>query len=234
VFNTTFNNVSFISWQLVLLVEETGVPGENHRPAASHWQTWSHSVVSSTSRQDTTLVVSGTGYIGICKSNNYAMPTTTAPWCIIQYDNSFKVEHSYDSNRRTSWESVALILEGRNRRRVVLRHVWIWRSAVDCRGGSRGGGGAPGARAPLKLEKNMNFWRKIVIFHTKYLKNVRASLRNGIKYDFFGVNSWFFTRNTQKYFAPPSARRNFLSAPPPNLKSWIRPWIWLVNVRFIS
>ena len=26
----------FISWQSVLLVEETGVPGENHRPVASH------------------------------------------------------------------------------------------------------------------------------------------------------------------------------------------------------
>jgi hypothetical protein len=26
----------------VLYVEETGVPGENLRPAASHWQTWSH------------------------------------------------------------------------------------------------------------------------------------------------------------------------------------------------
>jgi hypothetical protein len=36
VFNTTFNNISVISWQSVLLVEETGVPGENHRPVASH------------------------------------------------------------------------------------------------------------------------------------------------------------------------------------------------------
>ena len=31
-FNTTFNNISVISWRSVLLVEETGVPGENHRP----------------------------------------------------------------------------------------------------------------------------------------------------------------------------------------------------------
>ena len=29
-------------------MEETGVPGENHRPAATHWQTLSHNVVSST------------------------------------------------------------------------------------------------------------------------------------------------------------------------------------------
>jgi hypothetical protein len=32
-----------------ILVEETGVPGGNHRPAASHWQTLSFNVVSSTS-----------------------------------------------------------------------------------------------------------------------------------------------------------------------------------------
>jgi len=32
-------------------VEETGVPGENHRPVASHSQSLSHIVVSSTLRQ---------------------------------------------------------------------------------------------------------------------------------------------------------------------------------------
>jgi hypothetical protein len=31
VFNVTFNNISVILWQSVLLVEETGVPWENHR-----------------------------------------------------------------------------------------------------------------------------------------------------------------------------------------------------------
>jgi hypothetical protein len=44
VFNATFNNISDISWRSVLLVEETGIPGENHQPAASHWQTLSHNV----------------------------------------------------------------------------------------------------------------------------------------------------------------------------------------------
>ena len=52
VFNTTFNHISVILWQSVLLVEETGVPGENHRPAASHCQTLSHNVVSSTPRHE--------------------------------------------------------------------------------------------------------------------------------------------------------------------------------------
>jgi len=47
-FNTTFNNISVISWRSVLLVEETRVPGENHIPPSSHWQTLSHNVVSGT------------------------------------------------------------------------------------------------------------------------------------------------------------------------------------------
>jgi hypothetical protein len=34
VFNTTFNNISAISWRSILLVEETG---ENHWPVTSHW-----------------------------------------------------------------------------------------------------------------------------------------------------------------------------------------------------
>jgi hypothetical protein len=36
VLNATFNNISVLSSLKVLLVEETGVPGENHRPVASH------------------------------------------------------------------------------------------------------------------------------------------------------------------------------------------------------
>jgi hypothetical protein len=33
VFNATFNNISAISWQSILLVGETRGYGENHRPA---------------------------------------------------------------------------------------------------------------------------------------------------------------------------------------------------------
>ena len=36
VLDTIFNNISVISWRSVLLVEETGVPVENHQPVASH------------------------------------------------------------------------------------------------------------------------------------------------------------------------------------------------------
>jgi hypothetical protein len=75
----------------------------------------------------------------------------------------------------------------------------ICHRVADFRGGFRGG--APGARpSPLKLEK---IW-------------------------FVGVKSWFFTRNTPKIFTPLSARRNFFMCAPPNLKSWIRPWLLLI------
>ena len=45
VFNATFNNISVISSRLALLVDANG---DNHRPVVSHWQNWSHNVVSST------------------------------------------------------------------------------------------------------------------------------------------------------------------------------------------
>jgi hypothetical protein len=34
--NATVNDISYMSWRSVLLVEEIGGPGENHRPVASH------------------------------------------------------------------------------------------------------------------------------------------------------------------------------------------------------
>ena len=61
--------------------------------------------------------------------------------------------------------------------------LYIFRAGAD----PGGGGGAPGMRPPLKLEK---IW-------------------------FFGVKSWFFTRNTPKMFEPPSAWHNFFKCVPP-------------------
>ena len=37
VFNATFSKISAISWRPVLVVEEAGVPGENHWPRACNW-----------------------------------------------------------------------------------------------------------------------------------------------------------------------------------------------------
>ena len=85
VFNAPFNNIAVISWRSTLLVEETGVPGENHRPATSHWQTLSHNVVSSTytslwaGYELTTLVVEGTDRTGSYKLNYNTIVTWTAP-----------------------------------------------------------------------------------------------------------------------------------------------------------
>jgi hypothetical protein len=38
---------------------------------------------------------------------------------------------------------------------------------------------------------------------------------------FFGVKSWFFTRNNPTNFTPPSSQRNFFKcAPPPTPLTW--------------
>ena len=42
--NATFSNISAISWRPVLVVEEAGISGENHRPCASNWSTLSLAV----------------------------------------------------------------------------------------------------------------------------------------------------------------------------------------------
>jgi hypothetical protein len=53
------------------------VPGENQRPAASHWQTLSHNVVSSKPPQwagfELTLMVIDTECAGSCKSKYHAI-----------------------------------------------------------------------------------------------------------------------------------------------------------------
>ena len=45
-FNATFNNISVISWRSLVLEMETGIPGEKHRPVATHRQTLEHNGVS--------------------------------------------------------------------------------------------------------------------------------------------------------------------------------------------
>jgi hypothetical protein len=94
VFKATFNNISVISWRQVLLVEETGVCGENHRPVASHWQTLSHNVVSSAPRHELpTSVVTGTDCSGSCKSNYHTITTPSK-------------RHEKDMKRKVTVDSV--------------------------------------------------------------------------------------------------------------------------------
>jgi hypothetical protein len=78
----------------VLLVEETGVPVENHRPATRHWQTLSHNVVSSTLRHEQGLktksinrevligphVYVETGYVLLVKSKTSVLKNNRLIW----------------------------------------------------------------------------------------------------------------------------------------------------------
>ena len=96
VFNTTFNNISIRLWRSVLLVEETGVPGENHRPATNQWQTLSHNTISSTPRLSGIRTHSVSGdlviyYIRNCKSNYHTITIMTVPWLTIIEEHFCKV-----------------------------------------------------------------------------------------------------------------------------------------------
>ena len=62
-FNATFKNISALSWLQVFLVEETRVPVEIHRPAASHWQILSYNVISNTPRLIGIRAQTTAGYI---------------------------------------------------------------------------------------------------------------------------------------------------------------------------
>jgi len=66
-------------------VEETEVPGENHRPVASQWQTSLHNIISGTPRHERDsssqhLVAIDTDCIGCCKSNYHTITTTASPF----------------------------------------------------------------------------------------------------------------------------------------------------------
>ena len=113
VFNATFNNISVISWWSVLLVEETRLPGENHRPATSHWQTLSHNVVSSTPVwlwfKITTLVVIGTDCIGSCKYHTIMIMTMTAPQIGLR-NNNYLNDCSYLLEKATMGRQLMLVI----------------------------------------------------------------------------------------------------------------------------
>jgi hypothetical protein len=94
-FNTTFNNISVISWQSVLLVEETWVH-EKKTDLSQVTDTLYHIMLywgylAWAGFKLTTLVVIGTDCIGSCKSNYHTIMATTAPLQIIsRYKTSVK------------------------------------------------------------------------------------------------------------------------------------------------
>jgi hypothetical protein len=88
VFNATLNNNSVISWWSVLLVEETGGAGENHRPATNTDKFYHLMLYTSpwAGVEPTTLVVIGTDCIASCKSNYLVtIKATTAPLPFISF-----------------------------------------------------------------------------------------------------------------------------------------------------
>jgi len=72
VFNATFNNISVISWQSVLLVVETGGPGVKTTDLSQVTDKHYHIMLYTSPRSRfelTTSVVIGTDCMGSCKSN---------------------------------------------------------------------------------------------------------------------------------------------------------------------
>ena len=88
VFNATFNNISVISLWSVLLVEETWVPGETHRPVASHWQTLSSTPRHEPNSNSHMLAVICSDCKGGCKFNYHTLTTTTNPVKLFTYSIS--------------------------------------------------------------------------------------------------------------------------------------------------
>ena len=83
-FKTTFNNISVKSWRSVLLVQKSGVPGENNRMMQVTDKLY-HIMLyrvhfDMSGFELTTLVVIGTNCIGSCKSNYQTITTTTVPF----------------------------------------------------------------------------------------------------------------------------------------------------------
>ena len=91
VFNTTFNNISVISWPSVLLVQETGVPKDLSQGTDKlhHIMLHIEYPLLWAGFELTTLVVIGTDCIGSCKLNIHMITTTKAPMSLVRTNKRF-------------------------------------------------------------------------------------------------------------------------------------------------
>ena len=94
---------------------------------------------------------------------------------------------------------------------------------VQQQGRIQGGGGAHPARAPPKIGKKYDFLAQNCDLSHEIPPKCSRLPPQLEKIKFFGVKSWFFTRNTQKMFAPPSARRIFFKCAPLTLNPGSAP-----------
>ena len=106
VLNTTFNNISAISWWYVLLVEETGVHRNNHRTCCKSvtniiTQCCMKYTLPWSGFKPTMLVVMGTDCIGSFKSNYRTITTMTTLAIYHMYWDS-KIQVNYPSQQRPS------------------------------------------------------------------------------------------------------------------------------------
>ena len=133
VFNATFNNSSIISWWPVLLVDETGVPGENHRPVASHWQTLSHNVVSGTPRHEWRFTIEIVVYLKYIEVSNKCLSTniqlsnflsTNYKWkttCLFNKKGLSWSLHIFVSSASTFWMTPCEVA-------LYINQQWIYRT----------------------------------------------------------------------------------------------------------
>ena len=95
VFNITFNNISVISWQSILLVEETTDLPQVTDKLYHKKLHWIH--LAWAGFELTMLVVIGTDCIGSYKSNYHTITNTTAPilFSLSYVDNKLYIYGSY-------------------------------------------------------------------------------------------------------------------------------------------